>query len=508
MGNSSKRMAVEEFISTGELVEPESVDESVDDVADGPLDATWLAGIQERRVRLAANPDVEIAVYRAFYSEPELTVAEVDELLATMQVAVGDPEAFYDAMVAEESILGSIGGGLKCAVKIPKHFPTRRPSAAQKAKLLELGQVYPITNGIDINPNDHHFEMCDPGWWPLLKEKAEEWVGRWPNGLAPYPQHDATRSFVYDGKAGTGKVALMSDFGVGQYHSSCIAAQLTNRAYPYVFHLGDVYYGGTTKEFEHRYEKQLDPVMNVSKLFSLPENHELYAEGEPYLAFLKKERGTGRIDQDGSYFCVRFPKHQFVGIDVNWNGRQRFEHEASRAWLKQVIQDGGDRTTILLTGSAPFAYGDKHATKLHRDMVDWIEANRIQMWFWGDQHYCALFEREPDRAPFIASCIGHGGYPGGRRKRSAQKDADSFVKVTWLEEEPRFPNGLRDDLANNGWVELTMLDDGGVELLYVDWLGAKRFRARYDLDPGNDENMHTRSLQLAGTETFGRTVLL
>ena len=76
--------------------------------------------------------------------------------------------------------------------------------------------------------------------------------------------------------------------------------------------------------------------------------------------------------------------------------------------------------------------------------------------------------------------------------------APSFVDLEWLEEEPRFPAGydLRDDLGNNGWVELTMLDSGGVELLYVDWLGCRRFRARFELDPAAPG----RQLRLADRE--------
>jgi hypothetical protein len=57
-------------------------------------------------------------------------------------------------------------------------------------------------------------------------------------------------------------------------------------------------------------------------------------------------------------------------------------------------------------------------------------------------------------------------------------------------------------MLDNGWCQLTMLDDGGVELLYVDWLGCKRFRARYTRTGAPD-----RHLELTDTEEFGRTTL-
>ena len=48
--------------------------------------------------------------------------------------------------------------------------------------------------------------------------------------------------------------------------------------------------------------------------------------------------------------------------------------------------------------------------------------------------------------------------------------------MLWLEDQPRFPAPLklRDDAGNNGWCQATLRPDGGVDLLYVDWLWCKR----------------------------------
>lgn len=380
-------------------------------------------------------------------------------------------------MITEESIFGGIREAGSCAWKIPKYFPTRRVNRDQAAKIQALRERYDLDPDIDINPNEHHFEFCDPGWWPLLKEKVEEKMGRWPGGLAAFREHGPGRPFVYAANPSATKVALLADFGVGHYHSFLMARQLARLAYPYVFHLGDVYYAGRPDEFAQRYERPFDPVMNVSKLFSLPENHELYDGGNAYLGFLDRELAKGRIEQQGSYFCVRFPKHQIVGLDVNWNGRQRFQHPRVRAWLEGILNEGRGLTTILLTGSAPFAYGERGPSRLHEDLWQWTAVGHINLWFWGDDHYCGLFARDAERANFVGSCIGHGGYPGKVRKAGEV----SYMPPTWIETEPRFPRdfGLRDDLTNNGWCSLALQADGGVELVYVDWLGCQRFRARY-----------------------------
>jgi hypothetical protein len=251
-----------------------------------------------------------------------------------------------------------------------------------------------------------------------------------------------------------------------------------------VFHLGDVYYGGSQSEFDANYTKILEPVMQNSLLWSIPENHELYSGGFAYQKFLADHRGSGpgKVHQDGSYFCVRFSNHQIVGIDVNWNKRQRYVKPELRAWLEDVLDSGekSQLTTILCSGSAPWTYGEEHGSKLFEDMKEWTDAGRIAMWFWGDDHYCALFQRDDAKGKFVGSCIGHAGFPGDRQKEKKK----SFVEPVWVETEPRFPKkyDLRDDLTNPGWVQLSLLGNGGVELLYVDWLGCKRLRAKYDLD--------------------------
>jgi len=454
-----------------------SVEESLEASNDtGPLDDEWLRQIIAAQAELATKGEAAMEQYRNFYDKQDMTVEDAEALLDEMKRAIGTPERYFDEVKTPpvEEGLGSavrfVGNVFKTGLSLPDPI-----TADQQSGLDALREDYNLGNDVAIDPNDHTFELCDPGWWHLLK--ADKWDRRhWPEGLAMYISDSPARTFIYDDQRNSTSFALMADFGVGQYHSHYIARQLEQRAYPYVFHLGDVYYGGTPDEFATHYSAPLDRLMNKSLLFSMPENHELYSGGFAYQAFLKNERARGRIIQDGSYFCVRFPEHQVVAIDANWNGRQRFTHEPSRHWLREVLRTGQHLTTILLTGSAPYRYGKTSTTQLFEDLKEWHSLGLFHAWFWGDDHYCALFERD-DTFKFVGSCIGHAGFPGDQ----VDKNRPSAAKVTWVEDAARFPKGyhLPDNLTNPGWVELTMLKGGGVELVYYDWLSQKRLDVTY-----------------------------
>ncbi|MFN0245937.1 MAG: metallophosphoesterase family protein [Kofleriaceae bacterium] len=484
MGSNGKRKAIRDLIETGEMEFDEGLETPGEPVETGPLDVGMLAEIREQRRKLQADPDNELPLYRDYYKQPDLTFEQADGILGQFEKAVADPDAYHDE-AEQEGILDKVKSGASCAIKIPRWFIMKpKMDDAEMAAVAKLTADFKLGPDVKVDVAVHKFELCDPGWWRWMKA---HFVGmkKWPEGLAPFLQHGgANGTFVYADTRATKKIALMSDFGVGQYHSRAIAAQLAHQKYGHVFHLGDVYYGGTQKEFDANYTRVLEPVMQHSLLWSLPENHELYTGGHAFQKFLTDHRGSGpgKVHQDGSYFAVRFANHQVVGIDANWNARQRYLKAELRDWLDDVLDVGEKNklTTILLTGSGPWEYTSAKSSTLFEDLKRWTNEKRIAMWFWGNDHYCALFERDESKGSFVGSCIGHAGYPGGPMKTGEP----SFVVPQFVETEKRFPPAykLRDDLGNNGWCELAMLPDGGVELLYVDWLGCKRHQATYKVD--------------------------
>lgn len=495
---STKRESVRTLLENG-AAEPPPEATSEAPGQSGPLDPALQQRATQLVERLSSDPEAEVERYRVYFDDPSLEREDVEQILRAMQLAVESPELFHDLVIAdaEPPIPDDFGlGDFVSRLRGYLHIPPG-PNQQQRAAINKLRQKYELDDTIPINPNEKIFETFDPGWWPLWDEHAAQESGGWMN-LEEFRRHSLERPFVYEAGVPYGDVAvaLFSDFGTGYYHSKYIAKQLEAWQFPYAFHLGDVYYAGRDEEFEKRYRQPLANVVKHTGLFSLAENHELYSGGKHYLAYIDELRAGGRTQQQGSYFCVRFPHHQIIGVDVNWNGRQKFVDQASRDWLLQVLQEGGDRTNLLLTGSAPYVWGSDEPRSLLDDFAAFLETGKIHMWFWGDNHYCALFPYDEDHARFVGSCIGHAGYPGKKRR----KDEPTFMDADWIETEARFPEwtGLRQDVGNNGWCQATLRSDGGVDLLYLDWLGGKRCEARFV--PGPNGLVRQSILEFTGRD--------
>ncbi len=453
--------------------------------------AADLDALEAERAR---DPQAALAMFRELLHDPALTDVDLTSFLDVWRTAVARPDEFA-ARVEEPPTRATRGpSDWWDALRAYLHRP-QVPSARERELLDNLAKVYrfPSSPAPQVNPHERRFENPDPAWARMWRMKLGE--RHWPEGLAAMPRHRPPDLYVYDAIDRAGAplagdaphtVALFADFGTGYYHSWGIAQQLAAWGHPYSFHLGDVYYAGEPDEFVERFAAPLDDVVTRTRLFGFAENHELYSGGQAYLTHFATLRANGLTPQEGSYYCVRFPRHQILGIDVNWQGRRRYRDPGLRAWLADRLAEAGGRTNILLTGSAPFDHGDASPRDLLGDLSEFLDSGAIGLWFWGDDHYAALYDRfvpEPGdpRAPlrFYGSCIGHGGFPGARQRASK---ATCQTSPLWLEDTPRFPEWthLRDDVTNNGWCQMTLRPDGGVDLLYIDWLWCKRARATFD----------------------------
>jgi hypothetical protein len=313
----------------------------------------------------------------------------------------------------------------------------------------------------------------------------------WP--LLPNPAAAMTHDLLDGEFTDEIEMALFSDNGNGLHASRAIAKQVVDSKLPYAFHLGDVYYGGDEREFRDYFEVPLAGMFDRTELFMITGNHEMYAKGRFFQDLIARKAGRFplRQRQRGEMFRLRGPGFSILGVDtmfVGWNaGCIRRHDRADRSvldvvetWLAERPQD----LTILMTTNEPWSLGRNELTPLYDSLRETI-AGRLDLWFWGNVHYAALYEpwefpdaNSPTRR-VVGSCIGHGGYPFYSQEAIGPLPAP--VRCRWLEQKSRFwpYERLRPDVGANGWCRLKLARKDqrwDVGLTFVDWVGRPRLR--------------------------------
>ncbi|MEQ9324537.1 MAG: metallophosphoesterase [Polyangiaceae bacterium] len=434
----------------------------------------------------------------------EAVAAFVQRLEEDSDRVMAQANEVFDEPATKDQVLRA-ARDLQDALSAPKHAIKAIESRRSLARAAVRSQV----------PADFTFPGYDPadagkpGFIPLDVDNTKfetfaDWtgyVGSWiaadtNTGMkAAFPWHDQVRGHVYhhvvpsDGRF---EVALFSDFGTGLAHSRYIAKQFATRTRPFDahIHLGDIYYVGTADEVRSRFIEPLLPTLATTPLYTLNANHEMYSGGHAFYSFMHRRRQAHANvhRQQGSYFCLTVgDKHAIVALDTDYFGHSRHRHEALQRWALWAVQNAKNdgRRVILLTANEPYKYGSDATTRLKRDLEPLLPM--VDLWFWGNTHYAALFDAHRD-CP-IGSCIGHGGYPYHRSEYDLDEppsEVDSFAPVRWVERAGRYPRhtGLRPECGNNGYCAMSLHPDGTIKLTYIDWMSRERCLVTLGNDPG------------------------
>ncbi len=416
-----------------------------------PLNEESLAVLENL---LETNPDELMARLRS-RMDAKMTEQEFRHGLAQVRSALTDPRAMA---------------------------PTRALSFEGLGRSLPEGFTFPgyDPREIPIDPNNHQFETIGDlfGWIAFAALPAIL-----PDDKTPFREPaPGGPTFEYrlpePGGDSPLPIAMFSDFGTGLYHSRYIAKQFRERRYPCAIHCGDVYYAGRSSEFRDNFIGPLEPILDSTALFMLNSNHEMYSGGKWYFDFLDRKRAEhSNQAQEGSYFSLATGPFQIVGADTAYGEHGRVAGARQLEWVRGKLSRGRaeGRINILLTADHPYEYGEDGLTDLlTADFVDSANNGLIDLWFWGNTHYCGLFDRSP-KTPFIGTCIGHGGYPYGRQRAGRTCPAP----VRFVETQARFPEStkVRQDMGNNGFCEMSLAKSGTITLRYIDWMSRTRCTA-------------------------------
>ncbi|MCA9617383.1 MAG: metallophosphoesterase [Myxococcales bacterium] len=468
---------------------------AADEGADAAKRPTYLGPEAHRGDCGPLTDDAVLAFVQRLEEDSDLVDAQVRRVL--------DAPATRRALLASARELHEVLSAPKLAVKAIESRRALARTVAESRVPAEFSfpGYDPANPEFALDVDNTQFETSADAWGYIAS-----WVAAQVNtGVkAEFPWHDGIRAHVHQHvfpEDGPFEVALFSDFGTGLPHSRYIAKQFATRErrFDAHIHLGDVYYVGTANEFAERFIEPLRSTLATTPLYTLNANHEMYTGGHAFFSFMHRRREAHPLvhRQQGSYFALNIgDAFTIVALDTDYFGEGSHGHESLQSWAEWVIQGAKTegRRIILLTANEPYTYGSKATTKLKSDLKPLL--SMVDLWFWGNTHYCALFAAHED-CP-IGSCIGHGGYPYHRSEYDLDEPpstVDSFAPVLWVERGGRYPQytGLRPECGNNGYCAMALVPDGTIELTYIDWMSRERCLAT--LGTGDDGRLTITRLE-------------
>ncbi|MEP6922348.1 MAG: metallophosphoesterase [bacterium] len=325
------------------------------------------------------------------------------------------------------------------------------------------------------------FGDCDPNFKDALVQYARLVL---KSGKVPYRQYKSISDSVYDDKLpAKATVGIVADWGTGQPEALEVLRQVKRRNPEVVIHLGDIYYAGTAHEVENYFYQPWKTILQADGAsvasFILPGNHDLYSGGQPFYDLLD------RIGQQASYFCVRNEHWQLIGLDTALNDRlggpPTTLDPTELTWLKEKLDNAGQRRTILLSHHQLFSSNERFKDKswnesLYQQLQELLP--KVDAWLWGHEHDLVVFGEFQKLQR--GRCIGGSAFPVGKYEMPAvAQNADvPFNKDVLLSKGAAFYQhcyamiGLDDAQATISYYE----DGDGGRLLFEETIGIGRPR--------------------------------
>lgn len=209
----------------------------------------------------------------------------------------------------------------------------------------------------------------------------------------------------------TVRLALVGDAGYNGLAQAKVIRYIRelHRARPldFIIHLGDTYFAGSAAE---TLTNLLDPFSGFgsAKFFTLCGNHDLYHGAQGYLSALKV------LGQPGRYFSIETPSWRLACLDTALDARKILRDDGQLddgqlAWLERLMGEDDHKPLILLSHHFILSAWCTPPRSLTQQLGEWIkERGQVIAWYWGHEHGCVAYEREPHG--FYGACVGNGAF--------------------------------------------------------------------------------------------------
>jgi 3',5'-cyclic AMP phosphodiesterase CpdA len=263
------------------------------------------------------------------------------------------------------------------------------------------------------------------------------------------------------------RVVLVGDWGTAKDRARRVAKAIAAVKPDHIIHLGDIYPSGTRSRAHKRFiDVWMEEVGSGPKYWAMYGNHEMNANGEGYFRDVLPFCG-----QDASFFCLRNEHWKLIALDSSY--RDHDLEPSQMPWLVHQLSAGGGRN-ILLTHHQMFSAVDarphRAVKKLPATMKPIVDTGRVFGWFWGHEHRCLSYARDPAFGNYCARTIGHGG-KRIRLSTGVHLGPEFAPRVAHYWDVPRDDKPGR---AMNGFA-LLAFDGPNVTIDYVDEIGRNWF---------------------------------
>jgi predicted phosphodiesterase len=214
--------------------------------------------------------------------------------------------------------------------------------------------------------------------------------------------------------ANDARLVVVGDWGSGLQRARNVATQMkrvldagtAERKEQWVIHLGDVYYAGSTWEYQNRFLPYWPTLVDGGiESFTLNGNHDMFTGGHAYYATCLADPRFRR-QEHCSFFQLSNDHWELFALDTSYEDGGLYGGQAQ--WLLDNL-DKEAKKTMLFSHHQLFSGYEPGARTLQQKIKPVLDTGRVDAWFWGHEHRCLVYGE--DRGVRFASCVGHGGIP-------------------------------------------------------------------------------------------------